>query len=423
MKQFVIFLLSALSKLYLALKKPKVIAITGSVGKSTTKLAIAKVLGVKYKVHYHPGSYNSEFGVPLTLFDLRAPDNAKNPIGWLQLFFKMVAKIFQRPSYEMVVLEMGADQPGDIANLTSYIKPNIGVITAIQPVHTEKMINLETIFEEKSILAHRSQKVVLNGDDQRLRQLATSLDNKPLKTYGFGEDADWQWSDPRFSDLGVSAQLRHGQFTSRIQTKMIGVHSLYALAAAAAVAEELGVSESDIVSQLMKIEPMPGRLQMLRGKKQSQLLDDSYNASPQAVLQAIKTLKELPPRKKIAILGSMNELGELGPQAHKAVGAECVDLDLLVTLGIDAKQYLAPGAIEAGLSSNKVKTFDDPYSAGEFVLEHLNKDTVVLVKGSQNGVFSEEALKVLLADRSDESKLVRQSASWLKKKSQAFNQR
>jgi len=191
--------------------------------------------------------------------------------------------------------------------------------------------------------------------------------------------------------------------------------------AAAAVADLLGVKRVDIAKGLAKLEPFSGRMQVLPGIKDSTLLDDTYNASPLAVKAALDALYSARTGQRIAILGGMNELGDYAKEAHEVVGAYCdpKKLDVVVTIGKDAKQWLAPAARERGCT---VHSFDSPYDAGAYVSGKLQKNAVVLAKGSQNGVFAEEALKPLLADPTDAAKLVRQSPRWMTKKQQQFGE-
>jgi len=160
-------------------------------------------------------------------------------------------------------------------------------------------------------------------------------------------------------------------------------------------------------------------MQRLPGVGGSLIIDDTYNASPQAMKAALDTLYRLKASYKIAILGNMNELGKYSKKAHQEIGRYCdpKKIDLVITIGPDANQYLAEAAKDKGC---QVKTFNNPYSAGKFAKSQIKENTAILVKGSQNGVFAEEAVKLLLANSADSNKLVRQSPEWLRKKRQAF---
>jgi UDP-N-acetylmuramoyl-tripeptide--D-alanyl-D-alanine ligase len=182
----------------------------------------------------------------------------------------------------------------------------------------------------------------------------------------------------------------------------------------------LGVGIKNIEQGLKKIKPMPGRMQILNGINDSIIIDDTYNSSPIAVKEALNTLYEYKGTQKIAILGMMNELGDTSQVSHEWAGALCdpKKLDLLITLGKDANNYLAPVAAKKGCNVIKVNS---PYEAGEILKKEIIHGSVILAKGSQNGVFAEEAIKPILASNADQSKLVRQSKFWLSKKKVQFN--
>jgi UDP-N-acetylmuramoyl-tripeptide--D-alanyl-D-alanine ligase len=181
----------------------------------------------------------------------------------------------------------------------------------------------------------------------------------------------------------------------------------------------LGLAHSDIVDGLAHIKPFAGRMQILDGIHGSILIDDTYNASPPAVEAALDVFYATKTSQRIAILGSMNQLGDYSPEAHREVGAYCdaQKLDLVVTIGSDAEKYLAPAAQKAGC---EVKSFSSPYQAGEFVRSQLKEGGMVLAEGSQDGVYAEESLKALLKDPKDQARLVRQSARWMKIKHKQF---
>jgi UDP-N-acetylmuramoyl-tripeptide--D-alanyl-D-alanine ligase len=160
-------------------------------------------------------------------------------------------------------------------------------------------------------------------------------------------------------------------------------------------------------------------MQLLAGKRASSIIDDSYNSSPDSAIAALDTLAEMPTSQRIALLGSMNELGDSSAEAHAQVGAHCQPnfLNLLITLGIEANSSLAPAARQNGC---RVVETSSPYEAAQIILANLESNAAILAKGSQNGVFAEEAVKQLLANPSHASKLVRQSPYWLNRKRQAY---
>jgi UDP-N-acetylmuramoyl-tripeptide--D-alanyl-D-alanine ligase len=194
----------------------------------------------------------------------------------------------------------------------------------------------------------------------------------------------------------------------------------YSIAAAAAVGKKLGMDEAAIKKGVKNIKAAPGRMRQLDGINSSIIIDDSYNSSPAAVKLALDYIYKIESPQKIAVLGSMNELGSHSQKAHEEVGNYCdpKHLDLVVTIGPDANRFLAPAAKAKGCVA---KQFDNPYEAGDFVKSQVKPKAVILVKGSQNKVFAEETVKILLADPSNAEKLVRQTPQWLKIKARNFS--
>jgi UDP-N-acetylmuramoyl-tripeptide--D-alanyl-D-alanine ligase len=400
-------------------RRLKVVAVTGSVGKTSTKLAIATVLSRKYRVLAQRGNFNSEIGLPLSIFELDVPATLTSPLAWFKILRRIDARLAGDYPYDVLVLEMGADQMGDIQKFMRYIHPDVGIVTAIAPVHIEQLGSVEAIAREKMALARGSRAVLLNAEDERVMVEAATL-GVPVQTYGVAKGG------VRFAELrraknetlGGTLMLNDGEI--KVQTQYVGRHSLAALAAAAAVAEELGLTPEEIEPGVEAAEPFAGRMRVMAGIDGATVIDDSYNASPPAVIAALQTLAELPGRH-IAILGTMNELGDYAERGHREAGAAASQVDELVTIGDIAKKYLVAGAVASGLSPKRIHSFDSPYAAGNYVRSIIKKDDTVLVKGSQNKVFAEEATALLLADPAERSQLVRQGPSWQAKKRVQFS--
>lgn len=395
----------------------KVIAVTGSIGKTSTKLATASILARQFEVRSQLGNYNDIVSMPLVFFGEKMP-NIINPLAWLWIFLKNEVKLRKAYPYEVVVLEIGTDGPGQIADFGKYLKVDIGILTAITPEHMEYFSNLEAVAREEMELTKFASKTLINIDLVRDEYLEYAKGE--IVTYSVSGRADYRLQDVRFKANQASFKLFKGaKVLLSSAHQQITEPQLYSLTAAAAVAEELGVPAEKIDQGIRAIPPVSGRMQHLSGVNGSQIIDDTYNASPEAMLAALNTLYRLNAKHKIAVLGNMNELGHFSKAEHERVGQHCdpAKLSLVLTIGPDANQYLAPAAIASGC---KVKTFASPYAAGEFLKPLLNKDTLVLVKGSQNKVYAEETVKLILADPADADKLVRQDASWLKQKQKSF---
>lgn len=400
-------------------RKLKVVAVTGSYGKTSTKLAIASVLKQRYRVMAHEGNYNSELGLPLSIFELDVPKTLTNPLSWFKLLEQVDKKMADDYPYDVLVLELGVDQPGDMGRFMRYLSPDIGVVTAIGPVHIEQLGSIENITREKMALAVGSRIVILNAEEELVMAQAQGL-HKPVQTYGFN-NGQIHWSKvSRGTDQMLCGEIGMSEGIAKVQTQFLGEHSLVALAAAAAVGEELALTPDQVKTGLELVTSFSGRMQVLKGAEGSLIIDDTYNAPPSTVVSAIKTLLELPGRH-IAILGSINYLGSDASRIHREIGAAAKNVDLLVTVGYNANKFIVAGAAQAGLAAEQIHIFNSPYAAGAFVRKILQSKDVVLAKGSQDGIFVEEAIAQLLGNPDDRSKLVRQSSAWQQLKREQFD--
>lgn len=394
----------------------KVVAVVGSIGKTSTKFAIAQVVGANRKVRFQEGNYNDLVSVPLVFFGLPIP-SLFNPLAWLVTIIRCESQIHRSYPYDVVIVEVGTDGPGQIAAFERYLHADIGVLTAITPEHMEFFTDLDAVANEELSIYEYSDYILANADLIDDRYL-TFLEDPA--TYALHNQATYKVDSFSFQSDGVTFKLSKDgkKFLNASHTSIAEPH-LYSLTAAVAVADKLGLSSDEIIDGLVHVKPVSGRMQLLKGIRNSSIIDDSYNASPEAAKAAIETLYRIDAPQKIALLGNMNELGTFSPDAHTEVGSLCdpKQLSVVVTLGPDANEYLAAAAEAQGCV---VKRFDTPYEAGEYLRETITNGAVVLVKGSQNRVYAEEAIKPILADPNDVQKLVRQSPSWLKKKSQNF---
>lgn len=425
LRRAVAIILERQAKRLIARHRPIVVAVGGSIGKTSTKTAIGHLLEQKFtgQVLLPKGNYNSEISVPLSIFELPVPESLFNPVVWLGVFREISRLINQPYKYKVLVLELGTDHPGEIPRFMRYLTPDIGVVTAITPEHMEYFKTIAAVAEEEFALALGSRHVLLNAADTESMRRRDALPEGRVTTFGV-KTGDYAIYDAAFDERKhvIHADVRfRGESIMTADMQFIALHSLNAWIAAVAVAEHdaLALTPEQIKTGLETAKPVAGRMQLLEGKNGSLLIDDTYNSSPEAAIAALDTLYSLE-GQKIAIMGMMNELGDYSQQAHEEVGAYCNKLDLLVTVGADARLYLAPAAIAAGLAEDKIKVFDSPYDAGKCVQNYLKAGTTVLAKGSQNRVYTEEALKQLLANPADAARLVRQSDDWLAKKAQQF---
>lgn len=366
----------------------KIIGVVGSIGKTSTKIAIAKVLEAGKKVMFQEGNYNDILSVPLVFFGHKMPP-LWNIFVWLWIILQNEFQIYFYFPYEIVVVELGTDAPGQIIKFRKYLHLDIAVLTAIAPEHMEFFGSLQNVAEEEWSVRFFSDIIFANRD---LCQIIPEDTNRNQIIF-YGKDFD-----PIYKYEAVSPV------------------QLYSASIAIILAKKFGISEEKIIKAVSEIKSFSGRLQRLRGIKNSVIIDDTYNASPAAVKMALDFLYNFEAPQRIAILGMMNELGEISEEEHKKIGKYCNPkfLDLVVTIGKDANDFLAP---EARRNGCKVYEAKNSVEAGELVKDQILEGAVILAKGSQNGVFAEEALKPLLADPTDIRKLVRQSEDWLKKKS------
>lgn len=395
---------------------PKVVIVAGSIGKTGTKRAVAQVLEQQMKVQWQDGNYNELISIPMVFFGKSMP-HLLNPFGWLRVFISNELAVRSSYPYEVVVLEVGAGEPGAFEEIKQYLRADYGVLTAITPEHMENFANLEAVAEEEMQVSELVDTLLYDKDCVPRRFSKNLVDGL---SYG-SSNADAVYRTGKLNEdytRKIVIELSGGG-TFPFKTKLLGKQSIPALAAAALLANILELSEKEIKQGLESIEAFPGRMQVLDGLQGSIIIDDTYNASPEAVKAALDTLYEMKATQKIAILGQMNELGRHSESLHTEVGEYCDSgqLDLVVTIGDDANKYLAAAAEKKGC---KIMRCPSPQHAADVVGITLKKEAVVLAKGSQNGVFAEEAVKELLANPDDAKKLVRQSKGWLRLKESQF---
>ena len=395
--------------------KFKVVAVAGSVGKTSTKLAVARLLEASgLRVRYQTGNYNDRVTVPLVFFGLNEP-SLYDAFAWLKAFGVTQSEIALPYPYDVVVVELGTDAPGQLTDF-AYIKPDIAVVTAVSPEHMEHFGTVDAVAAEELSVFDYAAQVLVNADDVAGEYLA----GREFSEYSLQSTHAQYLALARPKGLDgqkLDVKTPHSSFETSV--RYLGAQGAKIALAAAAVADMLGVKRGAVAEGLAALEPFAGRMQILPGVKNTTLIDDTYNSSPLAAKAALDTLYAARTGQRIAILGSMNEMGTYAREAHEEVGAYCSPkkLDVVVTIGHDAKKWLAPVARGAGCT---VLSFDNPHDAGKYVSGKMQKGAVVLAKGSQNGVFAEEALKPLLADPTDAAKLVRQSPYWMTRKEQQF---
>lgn len=416
MKKIVQRILKIFASLYLKNHKPEIIAITGSFGKTTAKKAVTILISKKFKTtNLTETSYNTEIGVPLFILGKKAPvNNLFWPITLIGCFFA----VFSKKKIEKLVIEMGADKPKDISYLLSFIKPKISVITAVAKTHLQQFRTIENILKEKRKLIEVLSSdgvAILNYDDLRVRDLSQKTKAKVI-TYGLSSKADIYASDIKTTIYGTEFTLNASGKKTTLSVKSIGSYSLYPVLAATVCGLNYKFSLREIKESLSGFMPMKGRMNIISGRNNSFLIDDSYNANPISVLRALEVLKNIAPKKKIAVLGTMNELGDYYLEAHRKVGRKVASVaDILVAVG-DGGRVIADEANNSGMDSKNIIVKEKSGDAGKFLKNFVKSQDVILFKGSQNNVRMEKAvIEVMVDPEKAEELLVRQSAFWRKR--------
>ena len=413
--------------------KPTIIGVTGSQGKTSVRLAIAKVLEDSGKlVRTSDENYNNEIGFPLAIFGMKSP--GRSSMGWLKVLLsaRRMARGKMKDFPEVLVLEYGVDKKGDMDYLLSIAKPNIAVVTGVSSIHAEGFGSVEDIAEEKSGLARAVAKeglIVVNEDDTRSEALVNNSVASKI-SYGFSKDADvviecmnlstqpddWFGVGETVAKMSVMIRGRDNAYSLEMKN-VIGRPVAITAAAAIAVAEHLNVDVVDIISSLSKLTSAPGRMSLVPGIKGSLILDDSYNASPSAMRAALETLSEFDPvegARSIAALGYMAELGRYTEDEHRHIGFAAAELgiDILLCVGEPARD-IARSAVEAGMKKENVMEFNDSVEAGRWLDRNIETGDVVLAKGSQSSRM-EKVVKDIMSEPLRASELlVRQYGKWV----------
>jgi len=400
------FILKILAKLVIRRYKPKIIGITGSVGKTSTKEAIFSVLDNKFNINRSIKNYNNEIGLPLVIFGRESGN--RNILKWLLIFIYVIKiLIFKKKDYpEVLVLEMGADKVGDIKYLTSIAKPHIALITAIGSSHLENFRSIKNIIKEKGSILDRLDKndyALLNQDDKEVIKFKEKTKSR-VRSFGRDEESDIYISNINISlkddIIGTSFKINNnGSEVPIFLPNVLGWQHAQAAAAATAVGLSLGMNLVEISNNLKDYKPAKGRTNLIKGIKNSYIIDDTYNSSPESSMLALEILNDIPAQgRKIAVFGDMLELGKLTEEGHIQVGKKVVELniDYLFIIG-EKSRDIANGAKEAGMSEDSIFYFPFNKEAGLFLQDRMKEGDMVLVKGSR-GMKMEEIVYEIMAE-------------------------
>lgn len=416
---------ATLAKNIVKTHNPEIIAITGSVGKTTTKEAIATVLSSRFNTRASFKNYNNELGVPLTIIGSKSPRRSVS--GWLEVFAQ-AKKIGHTPKInypEMLVLEMGIDHPGDMDYLTSIVAPSRVVMTRLGSAHAEFFSSVNDLHQEKLKLISALQDqgiLIYNYEDEILRTYCQDFPGKTL-SYGIDEKADVRGTnialsiDTDSSQVGMSFKLECvGSVVPVFIPGLFSTPSLLAALAGAAVGFSYEFNGIEVADALANFKLPPGRMNLISGFNEQIIIDDSYNSSPEACVESIKAVLEIPRdqyHKLWVVLGDMRELGQDSRNAHKNIGNFCAEkkIDYLITVGEEAKN-ISEAAKKSGMNEKNVWHFESSIDAAEFLKTKVQAKDLILVKGSQ-AVRMEKIVKHLMKfPEKAKELLVRQEPEW-----------
>ena len=419
LKTIITFFLALAARAVVHRYHPRVVMVTGSVGKTSTKDAVAAVLTTRFFTRKSEKSFNSEFGVPFTILGVENPWS--NPFAWFSVAKSALALLLLQNHYpNLLVLEVGADKPGDLARILKIVTPDMCVVTRLPevPVHVEAYASPEAVREEEfsPVYALRAAApLIVSADDPYALEYAMRTSAR-LILYGTGGDAAVRLDDIDFYTegekvAGMRAKARLCEESREYIVKgAVGTTQLLPIAAALAVASAFEIPLAEALEALQGYESPPGRCRLLAGKHGSVIIDDSYNSSPAAVEEALATLKAFPnARRRIAVLGDMLELGRYSVLEHERLApVVSASANLIATVGIRARAFAsAPGSAE-------VVQYESSRAAAAALPGLVREGDVILVKGSQS-IRTERIVEALLADPADAVKLVRQEQKWKRK--------
>jgi UDP-N-acetylmuramoyl-tripeptide--D-alanyl-D-alanine ligase len=355
-----------------------VVAITGSNGKTTTKEMVASILDRSWKILKNQGTFNNLVGLPITLLQLNN-------------------------THQAAVVELGMNQPGEIKRLTEIVRPDVGLITNIQPAHLQGLGTLEGIEAAKGELfagMAASATIVVNRDDPRVRNLASSFPGRQVSFSVNGEPADIALDRILAMDVdGSRFLLKLPEETLEIYLPVLGLHHRNNAVAAAAVVWALNLPTNTIASGLAKFKPVDKRMEVLTIPGEISIINDSYNANPGSMAAALETLRQVKKQGRgFAVLGDMLELGDESAALHSQVGSKAAQegVDYLLALGEQASHLLA-GAAEAGMDSNRLIQASDHQEIASQVRNLMAAGDWILVKGSR-GMRMEKVVEILVAE-------------------------
>lgn len=431
---YVLAYLRFFAKLKLLHLRPKTIGVTGSVGKTSAIKALHTVISPDFKTKT-TFKGNSESGIPLEILGIKM----KNYSVWSWLKAMVTAPFYaigpaSGGPLQILIVEMGVDAPTEPKNMSyllKILKPDIGIVLNVEPVHTEQFNgDIEKIAAEKGLLVtsmSENKTAIVNGDNPYLQKIIPQIKAKTL-LFGFAKNSNYnlEISNYNSSDFHTTFEFTCGhekhilQFENKLFFKEYG----FVFAAAILAARELGIEINAALKRLEKYSLPPGRLTPLSGEKNSTIIDSSYNSSPAACLAVLGLIKNMVVKgNKILVLGDMRELGVLAKVEHERIVKEAAKIgDYIILIGPQMKKYGFQTLLDHGFPANRLFWFEKSKGAGEFINNQiLQENDLILVKGSQNLIFLEEIMFELMLEKEKAHEvLCRQSEYWQKVRADFF---
>ncbi len=427
-EDFIHYYLRIFAKLQLYKTKPVIVGIGGASGKSSLTHLIYLILSDRSKVLYSPGR-NSSTGIPLSILGIDLAGYSY--YDWFKLLFISVWKLLTNwKRYDYYLAEMGIDGPNEPKNMSyllKIIKPQIGVLTNISfehsvyfedyvsgsPEEKEKKIFDLTAEEERLLLLNSKEYVILNMDDQEIRKVFKTLKLKEITVSQ--KDSDLRIAKVKTSLSGFEAEFEHlnKNYTLKL-SQPLTEHYSYSIALAIAVCLSLGVPIEESIDAIERKFALPnGRMSVFKGIKGTTIIDSSYNSSPIPLFNMLDFLKEIKGRR-VAILGDMRELGILSQKFHEEAARKIIETcDSAILIGPLMKEFAYPILSKAKFNAFSFDTFAEAKGS---ILNSIKEGDVILVKGSQNTLFLERAVEMLLKDKKDVNNLCRRGKYWDKRR-------
>lgn len=402
--------------------RPLIIGITGSYGKSSTKMAVFSAISPFMNVRASHGNFNNELGFPLSIIgDYR---KISGEYFWLKVIFSGIKKLIVKSSYpQALVLEYAADAPGDLDYLISIARPDISVVTGVSkiPVHVEFYSSPEEVVTEKAKLISalsESGSAIINADDDYVRLMGRANKGKTV-TFGYSLLSDIRLAEFKNdvsgnTPTGISFKIIAANKILPVKIAgTVGRAQTFAAGAAVAVASVLNLDLFMVRDALMNYSPLSGRGKIIKGVRGSWLIDDTYNAAPAAMESALEALRETKAKRRVAVLGHMAELGQFHDEAHLIIGKLAAkSSDLLFVIGEKAAK-ITEGALSAGMDESKIRRMADIDSARASVVTALQPGDLVLIKGSQSARAEKIVAAAMAEPERAKELLVRQYGKWV----------